>query len=273
MKTNSAHLLIDNSVPDEQFKPELVILNNVFYTEKRYKSYWGSYQFTKANINILRECSARFPTFDYIVMLSGQDYPLTDNPTLESFWRENKSKNYVIHMPIKDPNLTQHMERYENYYFFPKNRITLRYPSANASFMGKLKDAIFKASGLFPLPKFAPLPLYFGSNWFRLNRRSASAILRHFDNNLSIEKYFKHALLAEEVMVQSILINIPVNERDPVINDDLTYTYWDEPLGRYPNPLVEGLFDRIMDSGHLFARKFDHPISESLLLKIDLMTS
>lgn len=264
---------IDKSVSAKHFERELVNLDNVFYTKKRYKSYWGSYQFSKANINILREWSVRFSSFDYVVLLSGQDYPLTDNQTLESFWGDNRSKNYMIHMPMEDPNLTEHMGRYENHYFFPKNSIVMRYPSVNASFIGKLKDGVFKATGLFTLPKVAPLPLYFGSNWIRLTRKSAIGVLRHFDNNPSIEKYFKHSLLAEEVMVHSILMNIPVDERDPVINDNLTYTYWDEPLGRYPNPLDESLFDRIMDSGHLFARKFEHPTSESLLNKIDSATS
>lgn len=265
---------IDKNVSDEVFIDELMNIENVFFTKKRFKSYWGSYQFTKANINILREWSNRFPSSEYIVLLSGQDYPLVNNLTLETFWTENRNKNYIIHVPIDERNIAEYMVRYENYYFFPKNKLILRYPSSSDSVKSKFKDIVLKSTGLFTLPKVAPFTLlYFGSNWLRLTKKTVNSILRHLDTDPSIEKYFKHSLLAEEVMVHSILLNMPAVERDPVINDDLTYTYWDEPLGRYPNPLDESLFERLLDSKHLFARKFDYPTSESLLNKIDSITT
>lgn len=261
---------IDESVSDKVFVDELINIENVFFTKTRFKSYWGSYQFTKANINILREWSDRFPSFEYIVVLSGQDYPLVNNLTLEKFWTENRNKNHIIHVPIDEHNAAEYMVRYENYYFFPKKNLILRYPSFSNSFKSKLKDIVLESTGLFTLPKVSPFPvLHFGSNWLRLTKKTVNSILRYVDTDPTIEKYFKHSLLAEEVMIHSILLNMPAGERDPVINDDLTYTYWDEPLGRYPNPLDDSLFEKLMNSKHLFARKFDYPTSESLLNKID----
>jgi hypothetical protein len=66
--------------------------------------------------------------------------------------------------------------------------------------------------------------------------------------------FFKHVKMPDEIFVPTVLLNSPL--RDTVVGQELHYIDWSHG-GAHPKTLGSEDYDRIVESGKLFARKFD----------------
>jgi hypothetical protein len=83
-------------------------------------------------------------------------------------------------------------------------------------------------------------------------------------------RFFQRVHVPDEMFFQSIVMNSPF--RDRVAPDDLRYIDWRADSDS-PAVLTSADFDRLMESGKLFARKFDPTLDREVLDRIDVLPS
>jgi hypothetical protein len=78
-------------------------------------------------------------------------------------------------------------------------------------------------------------------------------------------RFFRHVYIPDELMFQTILMNSAL--RDAIVDDNLRYVEW----GREPAPAILTRADlpEMLQSGALFARKFDETVDRVVLDELD----
>ena len=105
--------------------------------------------------------------------------------------------------------------------------------------------------------KHNPYELCFGSSWFSITDEFAFYILEHWDYLLN---NFKHTFAPDEIYVQTLCYNSKFKDRLYMDNMDDDYRasqrYIDWKRGN-PYTFTINDYEELMNSGCLFARKFD----------------
>jgi len=220
---------------------------NAKFIKERENVYWGGRSIVKAMYNLLynvimdNEC-------DYILFISGQDYPLV--------------------LPEKYDCVIDKNNNYIEYYDFPRadwyngglDRIRYYYlVENNKSFIYKASVKIQKLLKVNRKVKH-DFTLYCGSQWINININTAKEILNSFKYYY---KYFKLTHIPDEMIYQTIIMNS--KHKEYVVNDNLRYIRF---INNLPNPKVldDTDFNDIITSKALFIRKVE---SNSLLDKVD----
>jgi len=227
--------------------------SNVFFIKKRVKVYWGAYSIVQATLNGFEEMIASGKQFDYVNLLSGQDYPLQDI----CFIHEYLSANYgCLFMQYYSVN-----EAWQE--AIP--RIT-RYHLINYNFPGKHKaERILNA--VLPRRKMPDNLIPVGrSQWFTITTAAVTFILYYLEKHPEVTRFFKLTWAPDELIFQTILYNSHFRER--MVNNNLRFIDWSEGKA---SPKIFTMQDlhRLQNSGCLFARKLDMNTDNSLFNAID----
>lgn len=234
------------------------------FVNNRVNVRWGSFSVIQSNLNGIKQILLDKTTFDHLVILSGQDFPLVSNQEIIDYFAKYDETSFVHHMNFLD-NCAHLLDRVSKYHFFlPKNKLIVYPYSGN----NKLKTFI---NTLLAYLKPLKLPrtisdnktLYFGSNWVKLSYKATSFINHYCSSNTMT--FFKQSFIPDEIFYQTILLNAAETERGKIINENLTFTHWDRPDELYPNPLDLDDLQRLKSTSKLFARKFDSKVSKNLL--------
>lgn len=274
-ETTSFFVHIDQTTDVEtygQIVQELSTLSNIYWL-KRYDTYWGSFRAVKATYEGIQALFNQNIEFDYVVFLTGQDYPIKSITYIEEYLTKNAGKEFIEYYSLpcknwKDPNFTINVDRVENWFINGKlvkhNFIAL---TPNSSL--KLRVFLTLCSLLIRLnilPKKRKFPEGFqafgGSAYWCLSRNCAEYINNFIKQNSAFVNFFKFAGLSDEVFFQTIILNSPFKEQ--VINDDLRYVVWPGPAILAKNDL-----ENLLNASELFGRKFDATIDAEVLDLID----
>lgn len=274
-ETASFFVHIDQATNEDtyaQMVKQLSSLPNVYFL-KRYHTYWGSFNLVKATFEGIKEIFKIPVDFDYVMFLSGQDYPIKSNAQIEQFLSKNLGKEFIEYNPLPyenwtDPNFTINVDRIENWFINGKlvKHDSIALPK-NASL--KLRVFLTLCSWLMRLnilPRKRKFPEGFqpfcGSAFWCLSRNCAEYINNFIQQNPAFINFFKFAGITDEVFFQTIILNSPFKEQ--VINNDLKYVVW-------PGPAILGKNDleNLKNSSDLFARKFDPTTDPEVLDIID----
>jgi hypothetical protein len=109
---------------------------------------------------------------------------------------------------------------------------------------------------------------YGGSMWFCLPKKHVDYTLKYLENKPDLLNFFKHSLIPDELLFQTILMNSPL--KDTILNDNLRYIDWSKKGVSLPAILTVDDADNLLKSPKFFARKFD---IESDKLVLDLIDS
>ena len=264
---------------------------------------WGLYSQLEMNFNTLSWMAAHL-SFDWVVYLSGQDYPLMPLETIETSYRTGGYDGYLSGVPLdsgipcdptgcrqtdpalasavcsdchhryhygyyditaidliatKVPLLRRFYRKFEHYASRQAGRLHLQNwpdPARPRRILGVRNDKIFGE-------KFR---CYKGSAWFSLNRRAVDRLLKFLDENPSIVRHFKRTLIADEMVIQTILCNQP----DLSIHEDnMRFISWESCHAPHPTTLTSEHFEMLASSGKHFARKFDIDIDAGIFDLLD----
>jgi len=91
---------VDMKADIKQFE-DVIQLHNVHFIQNRVKVYWGSYNIVQATLNGFEAIIQSAIEFDYITLLSGQDYPLTNNQAIQAFFKNNPGKAFMEFYPFE----------------------------------------------------------------------------------------------------------------------------------------------------------------------------
>jgi hypothetical protein len=109
---------------------------------------------------------------------------------------------------------------------------------------------------------------YGGSAKFSLTMNNVEYILDFLRKHPDYIKFHDFTLFPDEIFFQTILLNATYNRISNIVADDLCYQDWSEK-GAHPTIFRKKDFGTIINSGKLFARKFDSTVDSEILNMID----
>ncbi len=231
--------------------------SRVVFIEETYKVYWGSYNQILATLALIK-AAVKSNSEDYCMLLSGQDFLIKKPSELLNFFKSNKGSEYMVHFKLPDVQWQDGgLNRLGNYHLnFPKH----------PWFSNKLNAAIGKLQTAIKFKRRPFFQQYGGSNWFNLSIEALRYIVNYLDKNPAYLKTFKYSLTADEIFIQSILMNSEFKSK--MIPQDLRYTNWSTGP-EYPKILRESDFEELIHvESKFFARKFDATKDSIILDKL-----
>ena len=110
---------IDAKADIHPFCESIGAVDNVFFAEKRIVVNHGGFSQIECTVNMLREIVERKIPYDYVHLLSGQDYPIVTNEMFDAFFE--KGTNSYMHFDSEEEHQqwkdTKYKERYMYYHY------------------------------------------------------------------------------------------------------------------------------------------------------------
>lgn len=230
--------------------------SRVQFTQTRNNVTWGGYSQTQNLVDCLREILAQATPFEFINVLSGQDYPLRPAAEVHEFLYARRGESFLATEPTDG-----------TWWQASRYRFT-RYHLTEFAFPGRY--AVQQAlNRLLPIRRF-PLagPLHGGpiGGWSTLSREAAEYIVRLIDNNARLRCFARLTWGSDEFLVPTVLLNSPLAAS--VVNDSLRYIDWTGG-GANPKILTRADLPALLASGKLWARKFDATVDAAVLDALD----
>ena len=276
--------------------------NNVHLVEDPVCVRWGEFSLTQAVLHSIEWISRKFK-FDWLVFISGQDYPVQSIREIEKFLNTTNYDGFIRAVPLEKaipcgpvecplnsssqaPCVDCTERYYYRYYKLPAFPYYSSLPGILKNSLKKARKRFNRAQSLFrirPLPdpagprtKVGVKPLwspfsssfecYKGSLWFTVNFRSISYLKDFIQKNPRFVDHYRRTIHPDESFFATLLLN---NHDLNLLNDDKRFISWKSHQS--PNPDVLGVkdFDRIIASKQHFGRKFDINQDAEILSKLD----
>jgi Core-2/I-Branching enzyme len=236
----------------------------------RYKSPWGSIGLVTATLNAFAEIVQSSKIYDYVITLSGQDYPLKKNSDIIDFFERNYGKNYISYFPCtneinqdewKQKITTDRLGKYHIYLLGKR----YQYPSGKTTFSDRIFSLFFNKER----KHLSYLNPYADSQWFCITINSVRYILNFVKEHPDFLHYHKYTYIPDEIFFQTILLNSQESLKESIVNDNLKYIDWSKPDIFHPMIFSSNDFVDLLNSQKMFARKFDANICHNILDMID----
>jgi len=247
---------VDQKVSIDEFR---YMENELEFTliKNRTTCNWGGNSLLISIINSIKEIGNTDQEFDYINLLSGQDYPLMHADNMLAFFRANLGTNFISFDHSPESAWWQlARDRYERYHFTDYN------------FKGKyLLQRI--VNGVLPKRKFPSYKtLYGGSNssWWTITGDCAKHLVKVLEQNRRLNKFIKFTWCSDEFIITSIIMNS--HFKTSTVNNNLRYIDWSEGKASPKILTIEDLAS-LRASNMMFARKFDIEVDVSVLDFLD----
>lgn len=233
----------------------------------RHPCYWGDFGHVRATLAGLRALIASGRPFDYVILLTGQDYPLRSNAEIEATLQGAAGQVFMEWMPIPNENWTDGgAYRIENWHF-RMGRRSLSFPGTpfrhallNAAW--SLPARVLSLRRTFP----AGMTPYGGSSYWMMPADCARFVDARARSDAEFVRFFKYVRIPDEIFFQTLVGNSPF--RNHIAEDALRYVDWRED-GDSPAILGMADFERMIQSRALFARKFDPGVDAAVLDRLD----
>lgn len=263
-KMNDIFIHIDkDSIINLDGVKDVVNDSNVYFISRQ-KVSWGGFSLVTVEMLLLKEAVSKGP-YSYYHLLSGVDLPLKKIEEINQFYDQNQGKQFIN---VRSP------KEFKKYYY---QRIAYKMPFKEH--WGK-KINIYKLAdkALVEIQKLLGLKnknlleenFCFGSQWWDITDDLARYIL---DNSEYIEKTYKYSSCADEVFVQSLILNtkywkdLYVPKFDNQMRGNMRWITI--PNGKSsPITINEAVLEEANNSGMLWARKFDYKNSQGSIEKL-----
>lgn len=252
---------------------ELIDSENVHFTEQRVNVMWGSISIVDSQMHMIHDVLSSSNHFDYIISLSGLDYPIWDNDNIIKYFEVNMGKEILYASPMEkqeDKSILYRQHRPFNYKYYKYGSIKSKLRVALRKIIytiGIRKSLHFKANHKM-------YELYKGSTWWAITPKLAKCAYDTWRNNHEYYKYFHDSFAPDETFIQTLAFNSAfapncLKLKKKFINladvTPLTYIDYNDEVKVFT---IED-YDELTNSGKMFFRKAVTGVSDSLLDKID----
>jgi hypothetical protein len=228
-------------------------LGQVNFVRPRLNVYWGGYSMVEATLNGIDCILQTNKRFDYINLLSGQDYPLKDTYEIHQFFKKNPGKVFTEFQSI-DNEWTEAIPRIKKYFFTDT-------PFWGSNLLANIISTLLPAR---KLPK--GMVGYGRSQWFTMSTLHANNLVDYLLDYPEIQSFFKNNWGSDEFFFQTMIYNS--DYRSDMVNDNLRYIDWSEGKAS-PKTLTIDDGEKLIQSGKLFARKFNSKVDSKILDFLD----
>jgi hypothetical protein len=199
---------------------------------------WGGFSLVDASLRLIEAALA--DGCDWLVLLSGQDYPLKHPDEIA---RTLAASPFAAHLDIQPDFAVGYRWQY---WHFEK---------INGTLAGKIVQKVQRLCAPLGLSRKLPavLPhIRAGSQWWMLSAPLARELIRFIQQNPPLIAFFRHTLVPDEMFFQSIISSLYPPEK---IGPSLRQIEWQ--TGSWsPRTFEQQDAGRLIGSPALFARKF-----------------
>jgi core-2/I-Branching enzyme len=228
----------------EQFREELSDLEGVRFLS-RHACHWGGFGHVRASLKGIDSIVASDDDPDYVVLLSGGDYPIKPNAYIRDFLERGDGRSFIMHFPLPTQSWSRGGLDRVGHWHLRWHRLHVRLPLRRK------------------LP--ASLRPWGGSAYWIVSRAALRTIHEFVQANPEYVRFFQHVDIPDELFFQTILLNSREAER--CVDHRLHYTEWSRPPA--PSILLTEDYPQLAESACLFARKFDQARDARILDLID----
>lgn len=235
---------------------------NVYYLseEERVTVNWASYEMVRATLLLISKCIGSGKTYDYVVLLSGQDFPIKANAEIQRFFEKGSAWNYI---DVLDET-NSYLKRFEK-------RVCLYYPKwmtkRNVFSKGIKKLYVLITGGdrhtfkLFKRHGMTKVRPFFGSQWWALQWKCLCWMAEYIEKDPAFATFFSNSLIPDESFFQTLFMKSPFSETS---RGRIVYLEWN---GSHPKTITKDLAKELVESEceYLFARKFDTTVDKEAL--------
>lgn len=234
------------------------LISQVTFVDNRIDVRWGGFSQIEATLNSLKQIQASTTEYDYVLFISGQDYPIVSINRIVDQIEHNRGKGYIFGRPLTDSGEDQSTHRrYRNYYFSFSNRLV----SLAVNRLIRLSQLV-KRKYPFPI-------VYKGSQWWCLTGRCVDYILDFCANNHDFVHFHRHTHGCDEFFFQNIVANSSFAEAElREEKDHHVYMDWSQHKSN-PKTFTTMDYEKIISSDKWFARKLDIESDPQLFDMID----
>jgi len=251
----------------------LTHLSNVIFL-KRHNCHWGDFGHVRATLKGLTYLFQNEVDFDYLFLLTGQDYPIKSNAYIASFLSQAKEKEFISYYQF--PNNWGRdggMSRIELWHFRYLEDWPLRSLDAfvhlpsKREFKSRVKAIVYASVNMMFAKRTLPgnMRPFGGPGYWCITRKCAKFINTFVTRNPELVKFFRYVDIPDEIFFHTIILNSPFAQN--VINDDLRCIDISDRRG--PRIWQKRDLEMLTQSKALIARKFDTAVDSEILDLID----
>jgi hypothetical protein len=226
---------------------------------------WGGWSQAEVILACVREAASRHDP-DWVLILSGQDYPLRPLAEIESRLEADGLDGRLG--SVREVERRRPPPGQDEFFLRCHYRHYTR-PRAMPDLPRIIRPLVY-ARELPPLVglrrvRRAPLPLFASADWLTLGRRGMAAVLAAADDR-RLTRYFRRVGVPSESFFASVLLADPSLR---IERDHRRFAPFSQPGAPHPDLLTSRDYDRLLASGADFARKFDADVDSHVLDLLD----
>lgn len=227
---------------------------------------WGGYRMAAVQIEAMAAALRANSRWHHFVNLTGQDFPIKPLAAFEAHLTARPESNYVSWFdPVLNPLWSNARDRLSRYYLeWPWLDAVLRAPGIGR----RLRSLLGWKNHLPHLPRFRrdwPEFHYYGGSNHVILSRAACDYLVNDATARATTRWLSHSAHANEIIFQTVLLNSAL--APTIVNTHLREI--DFPAhSPHPRTFRLGDFERLVNSRHFFARKFDAAVDATILERL-----
>ena len=224
---------------------------------------WGSEVFIDAIVSLVALASQEEHAFYHL--LSGVDLPLKTQREIHAFFDAHAGQEFVsFERETAKPAVIE--RRIAHWHWKnPVNPFLKKLDRRLAPVFGSLQTLL-----RINRVKNAPVVFQKGGVWFSITHALARYVMEQMPR---YRAYYRCSSCADEIWLQTLVANSPFMERraymgwDDEMSATMRYVDWSGG-GSSPRTLTSADYDMLLESGMLFARKFDDTVDADVIERI-----
>lgn len=236
---------------------------------------WGDFSQLAMVLRCLRWVIQR-AEFDWLVLLSGQDYPIRSVAEIETLLLTSGVDGFIwTSGRCERPALRRAIDEFACRYYYRWQRVPAAVGSAVARAAATARPLL--QSRVMPNGTWIGVPAvrspfghglvcHYGFDWFTLSRKAIEAVDRFVRTRPDVLDFYRRTLIPTESFVHTALAS---DDSLRLSGDCRRYLVFDEEHVARPRILGLNDLDVVFASGADFARKFDETLDRAVLDEID----
>lgn len=224
---SSAFVHIDAKFDAAPF--ERIDLHGVHFIRPRIPVYWGEFTMVEAILALIENALREPLRFDYLMLISGTDYPIRPIAHLERFLADNVGTQFINIVRMPDEHVSKPLSRLRHYKVLSGSPLTIPLRAARRALIG---SGLMSAERSFEQALRGRIP-YAGSTWWTLTREACQYILDFVAREPAFVRFYRNTWFPDEGMIHTIIGNSPFASH---VRRNLTYTDW-SARGAHPEPI------------------------------------
>jgi hypothetical protein len=263
---------------------------NIHFIRQRVNAIWGNYSIVQATLNGLNQILTDNRK-GFVILLSGQDYPLAGNKEIKEYLQINKSYNFIDIKTVEEAWPSEFLNKTKKYYinltpkrgngFFISYFRDISFISFLRTSFRLIKNCIIQKNFIFFLLLFksfkqriSPVHSQFGgSQWWALNYETVVKIMDYLNRHSNYIEYYKFTYIPDEIFFHTVIKILQEKDKSILIKPSLMHVNWQRL--DYNFPLVFGINDtneliHAKQKEKFFARKFEETYDSGIMDFLDI---